>query len=61
MIYVIFHSFIFVSPLKLLESGNEVSLKPSVFQDERQLSQPVFVGEVVHPPHHLCDPPLDCL
>lgn len=61
MIYIIFHSFIFRSPLKVLESGSEVSLKPALFQTEPQLSQPVFVGEDVHPSHHLCDLLVDWL
>lgn len=60
MIYIIFHSFIFISSLKILEHGNEVFSKLSLFQAKPQLSQPVFV-EVAHSSHHLCDPPLDWL
>ncbi|KAK4823457.1 hypothetical protein QYF61_002293 [Mycteria americana] len=49
-------------PLQVLEGCCKVSLKPSLLQAEQpQLSQPVFIGEVLQPSDHLRGPPLDSL
>ncbi|KAK4810670.1 hypothetical protein QYF61_007470 [Mycteria americana] len=48
--------------LKILEGCYKVSPEPSLLQAEQpQLSQPVFVGEVLQPSDHFCGPPLDPL
>lgn len=45
-----------------MQSHFQVSLKPSLLHSEQlQVSQPVFVGEVLHPWDHFCSPPLDVL
>ena len=52
----------FPALLQVLEGHCKVSSEPSVLQaEEPQLSQPVFVGEVVQPSDHLCGPPLDLM
>ncbi|KAK4812888.1 LOW QUALITY PROTEIN: hypothetical protein QYF61_024244 [Mycteria americana] len=49
-------------PLQVLEGCYKVSLEPSLLQAEQpQLSQPVFIGEVLQPSDHLHGPPLDSL
>ena len=50
---------LFVSSLQVLEGCNEVSLEPSLLQDEQaQIPQPVFIGEVFQPSDHLSGPNL---
>ncbi|XP_068253163.1 ubiquitin-conjugating enzyme E2 W isoform X1 [Nyctibius grandis] len=47
-------------PLQILEGCYEVSPEPSLLQaEEPQLSQPVFIGEVLQPFDHHRGPPLD--
>ncbi|KAK4831476.1 hypothetical protein QYF61_017724 [Mycteria americana] len=49
-------------PLQVLEGCYKVSLEPSLLQAEQpQLSQPIFIGEVLQPSDHLCGLPLDSL
>ena len=49
-----------VALIHVLEGCYKVSLKPSSLQAEPpQLSPPFFRGEVFHPSHHFCGPPLD--
>ncbi|KAK4819077.1 hypothetical protein QYF61_025310 [Mycteria americana] len=49
-------------PLQVLEGCYKVSPQPSLLQAEPpQLSQPVFIGEVLQPTDHLHGPPLDSL
>ncbi|KAK4831893.1 LOW QUALITY PROTEIN: hypothetical protein QYF61_020040 [Mycteria americana] len=48
--------------LKILEGCYKVSPQPSLLQAEQpQLSQPVLIGEVLHPSDHFHGPPLDSL
>ncbi|KAK4818782.1 hypothetical protein QYF61_019128, partial [Mycteria americana] len=50
------------SPLQVLEGCYKVSSEPSLLQAEQpQLSQPVFIGEVLQPSDHFCGPSLDSL
>ncbi|KAK4827689.1 hypothetical protein QYF61_020823 [Mycteria americana] len=49
-------------PLQVLEGCYKVSPELSLLQAEQaQLSQPVFIGEVLQPSDHLHGPPLDLL
>ncbi|NXJ45685.1 KLH29 protein, partial [Spizaetus tyrannus] len=49
-------------PGAVLESCCKFSPEPSLLQAEQhQVSQPVFIGEVLQPPDHLRGPPLDPL
>ncbi|KAK4830276.1 hypothetical protein QYF61_009369 [Mycteria americana] len=51
-----------LGPLQVLEGCYKVSLEPPLLQAEQpQLSQPVFIGEVLQPSDHLHGPPLDSL
>ncbi|KAK4813670.1 hypothetical protein QYF61_017637, partial [Mycteria americana] len=51
-----------LSSFLVLEGCYKVSPEPSLLQAEQpQLSQPVFIGEVLQPSHHLRGPPLDSL
>ncbi|KAK4821804.1 hypothetical protein QYF61_003833 [Mycteria americana] len=51
-----------VGPLQVLEGCYKVSPEPFLLQAEQpQLSQAVFIGEVLQPSDHLCGPPLDLL
>ncbi|KAK4818643.1 hypothetical protein QYF61_016614 [Mycteria americana] len=44
-----------ISPLEVLKGHDKVSLEPSLLQAEHpQLSQPVFIGEVLQPSDHFC-------
>ncbi|KAK4829762.1 hypothetical protein QYF61_006486 [Mycteria americana] len=51
-----------IGPLQIPEGCYKVSLQPSLLQAEQpQLSQPVFIGEVLQPSDHFHGPPLDSL
>jgi len=55
-------SSILAGPLQVVEGHNKVSLQPSPLEAEQlRLSQPLLIGEVLHPSHHFCGPPLDPL
>ncbi|KAK4831314.1 hypothetical protein QYF61_016803, partial [Mycteria americana] len=49
-----------LGPLQVLEGCNKVSPEPSLLQTE-ELSQPVFIAEVLQPSDHLHGPALDSL
>ena len=52
-------SILSVGPFQVLKGCCMVSLEPSLLQDEQpQLSQPFVIGEVLHPSHRFCGPPL---
>ncbi|KAK4805791.1 hypothetical protein QYF61_000397, partial [Mycteria americana] len=52
----------FPHPLQVLEGCYKVSPEPSLLQAEQpQVSQPVFIREVLQPSDHLRGPPLDSL
>ena len=45
-----------------MESRNKVSSEPCLLQNEQaQIPQPFFIGEVLQPSDALCSPPLDPL
>ena len=47
----------FINALLILEGHNEVSLQPSLHQNEQaQFLQPVFIGEVLQPLNPSLDP-----
>lgn len=51
-----------VGPLQVLEGCSEVSTQPPLLQAEQpQLSQPVFIREVLQTSYELCGSPLDVL
>ena len=55
-------SFLPISSLQVLEGHSEVSSEPSLLQDEElQLPQSFFIGEVLQPSDHPYDPPLNHL